>query len=144
MYLTGSRQHNLDSKVRLTLPAEYRREFSDKVILLPLPNLGALYGFTPEGFEAYVDGMFTDGYNARNPRDVKLRAGLNARATTVDIDSAGRIALGKVDGAAREKLGLVREVVIAGNGDHFEVWNPDRFTAEQESFEDDLEALMFG
>ena len=47
--------------------------------------------------------------------------------------------------AARcEALGVTGDVQIVGNGSRFEVWNAERFAAEQESFEDDLEALMFG
>ena len=49
MYLTGSKQFNLDAKARLTLPANYRKDFDGQVTLIPLHD--ALYGFTPEGFE---------------------------------------------------------------------------------------------
>ena len=106
-------------------------------------------GFTPEGFEAYVDGLFEYGDNHFDPRsrdDVRLRTGLWARAVEVDIDSAGRVALGKLDVAKpgmREKLGLTDAVTVVGAGDHFEVWNTETWTATQESLEDDLDALLF-
>ncbi len=142
MYLTGSRKHSLDSKVRLTLPADMRREFAEKVCLVPLND--ALYGFTPDGHRAWVDGFFPDGFNQRSRDDVRLRQLLNSRTVTVDIDSAGRIALGKVPEDVRAKLGLAGEVMVVGNDDHFELWNVEEWEKAQEAFDDDLEALMFG
>ena len=38
MYLTGSKQYNLDAKARLTLPAAYRKEFGEQVCLIPLKS----------------------------------------------------------------------------------------------------------
>ncbi|MGN0055937.1 MAG: division/cell wall cluster transcriptional repressor MraZ [Atopobiaceae bacterium] len=148
MYLTGSKQYNLDAKSRLTLPASYRKDFSDSVCLIPLKD--ALYGFTPEGFERWVDSFFNhDGrtFDPRNRRDVALRRMLTGNTVTVDIDSAGRVALGKLDMTdpkARERLGLVKDVTVVGVGDHFEVWSTQRWEAEQAAFADDIDALIYG
>lgn len=147
MYLTGSKQYNLDAKGRLTLPATYRKDFTDSVCLIPLKE--ALYGFTPEGFEAWVNSFFDrDGksFNPRNRKDVALRRMLTGSTVTVDIDSAGRIALGKLDALdanARERLGLKKDVTVVGVGDHFEVWNTQRWEEEQSSAMDALDALMY-
>ena len=145
MYLTGSKQFNLDAKGRLTLPATYRKEFDEQVILIPLQD--ALYGFTPDGFGQWVQSFFEkDGkkFEPSNRRQVALRRKLTSSAVTVDIDSAGRIALGRVDAAKREKLGLEREVTVVGVVDHFEVWNTERWTVMNEALDDDLDALMYG
>ncbi|MBR3318298.1 MAG: MraZ family transcriptional regulator [Atopobiaceae bacterium] len=144
MYLTGSKQFNLDSKGRLTLPATYRKDFDGQVILIPLTD--ALYGFTPEGFGQWVQSFFEkDGkkFEPGNRRQVALRRKLTGSAVTVDIDSAGRIALGKVDAAKREKLGLKRDVTVVGVVDHFEVWNTERWEIESAALDDDLDALMY-
>ena len=64
----------------------------------------------------------------------------------VDIDSARGVALGKLDAGkpgTRERLGLTSDVAVVGTGDHFEVWNTEKWNATQESIEDDLEALLF-
>ena len=147
MYLTGSKRFNLDAKARLTLPASYRKEFDGQVTLIPLHD--ALYGFTPEGFGQWVRSFFEkDGkkFEPGNRRHVALRRKLTGSAVTVDIDSAGRIALGKIDASdqtARERLGLVRDVTVVGVEDHFEVWNTQMWEAEQARLDDDLDALMF-
>lgn len=143
--LTGTFQRTLDSKVRITLPAEFRKEFEGKVCLISFN--GALYGFTPDGFKAWVDSLFERGdqhYDPRNIKDVRLRKGLTARCQTIDVDTAGRIALGKLGANTIQALGFEREVTIIGADDHFEIWDAQKWAIENASFEDDLFDLMFG
>jgi MraZ protein len=128
------------------LPANYRKQFEDNMLLL-IPLKDALYGFTPEGFGKWVNSFFEkDGkkFDAGNRKHVELRRMLTASAVPLDIDSAGRIALGKIDASARARLGLEREVTVVGVEDHFEVWNTARWEAEQADVADKLDALMFG
>ena len=141
MYLTGTYKHNLDAKSRVTLPASIRKQFDDKVCLVPVD--GAIYGFTPEGHEAWVRSFFPEGFNPRNKRDVKLSRMLTSMTVTVDLDSAGRLALGKVDPERVAKCGIEREVAVVGNNDHFEIWDASRFDEEQKEMEESLEDLMF-
>ena len=149
--LAGSYPMSVDAKARVTLPAVFRKQLArdDKRTIYLVPLNGCVNGFTPEGFEAYVDGLFEYGDNHFDPRsrdDVRLKTGLWARAVEVDIDSAGRVALGKLDASkpgTREKLGLLADVTVVGAGDHFEVWNTEKWNATQESLEDDLDALLF-
>ncbi|MCH3943585.1 MAG: MraZ family transcriptional regulator [Atopobiaceae bacterium] len=143
MYLTGSKQCTVDAKARLTLPASIRKEFDDKVCIVPID--GALHGFTPEGHKAFLDSLFPEGFNPHSRRDVKLRRALTSRTETIEIDSAGRICLGKVSQRDRESLGLERQVMVVGNDDHFEIWNSERWEAVQAAFTDeDLDALLYG
>lgn len=143
--LTGTFQRSLDSKSRFTLPAEIRKELSDQVCLIPLS--GVLYGFTPEGFRAWVNSQFEhDGktFNPSSRRDVRLKLGLTSRAKTIDVDSAGRIALGKVGAEVLAKLDLGRDLCIIGADDHFEVWNAEKWAIEDALLDADLDDLMFG
>lgn len=143
--LTGTYQRTLDSKGRTTLPNDHRKELGGKVCLIPFA--GALYGFTPDGFKAWVDGQFERGdqhYDPRNLSDVRLRRGLTAAAQTIEIDSAGRVALGKLGAKVLDKLGFGHDVTIIGADDHFEIWDAAKWEAENASYEDDLMELMFG
>ena len=149
--LAGSYPMSVDAKARVTLPAVFRKQLidGDKKTIYLVPMNGCVNGFTPEGFERFVDGLFEYGdhhYDPRSRKDVQLRTGLWASAVEVDIDSAGRVALGKLDAAkpgSREKLGLTADVTVVGAGDHFEVWDTKKWNEAQESFEDDLDALLF-
>lgn len=148
MYLFGSKNYTLDAKGRLTLPANYRKEFEDNVVLL-IPLKDALYGYTPESFGLWVNSFFErDGksFDARNRNHVELRRQLMGSAVPVEIDSAGRVALGKVDASdptARARLGLEREVTVVGVSDHFEVWNAQTWAAKRVNIADKLDSLIF-
>lgn len=150
--LAGSYPMSVDAKARVTLPAVFRKQLvngdSKTIYLLPLKE--CVNGFTPEGLERFIDGLFVENgenrFDARSRKDVQLRSRLWASAVEVDIDSAGRVALGKLDAAkagTRERLGLTADVTVVGAGDHFEVWNTDEWNATQDSFEDELDALLY-
>lgn len=143
--LTGTFQRTLDSKVRITLPAEFRKEFEGKVCLIPFQ--GALYGFTPDGFKAWVDSLFERGdqhYDPRNLKDVQLRKYLTASCQTIDVDAAGRVALGKLGAKTLQALNLGHDVAILGVDDHFEIWDAAKWEAQSASVEGEIFELMFG
>ena len=81
MYLTGTYKHNLDAKQRITLPAPFRKEFGEKVCLIPIG--GKILGFTPEGHQAWVESYFPNGYNPRSKKDERLRFLLTAKTMTL-------------------------------------------------------------
>ena len=149
--LTGAYPMSVDAKGRVTLPAVFRKQLVDetnKTILL-VPFDGCVNGFTREGFKAWVDGLFEYGdhhFDPRNRKDVMLKRGLMGSAVEIDVDSAGRVALGKLDvkPGTREKLGLVADVTVVGADDHFEVWNTDSWNALHAGGFEEIDSLMFG
>lgn len=150
--LAGSYPMSVDAKARVTLPAVFRKQLvdGDKKTIYLLPMKECVNGFTPAGLEQFIDGLFIERgenrFDPRSRRDVQLKTRLWASAVEVDIDSAGRVALGKLDGTkpgTRERLGLTADVMVVGAGDHFEVWNTEQWNATQESFEDELDALLY-
>ena len=143
MYLTGSKTVSVDAQGRITLPADYREEFKEsgnKVCLIYVK--GALWGFTPEGHQAWVESCFPEGFNPRSKKDKALRLGLNAKTVTVEIDKAGRVALGKIAPSDLEKLALGREAVVVGDADHFAVYNAEAWAAKQAELDIDIDALL--
>ncbi|MDO4848842.1 MAG: hypothetical protein Q4B45_03590 [Coriobacteriia bacterium] len=150
--LVGSYPMSVDSKARVTLPAMFRKEMceGDSKTIYLVPMKESVEGFTPAGFEAWIDSLFKkegEGYDSRSRKDVLLRRSLTSRAVPVDIDSAGRVALGKLDASkpgTREKYGLTGDVTIIGATDHFEVWNTEKWNEQQAAVDDELEELMFG
>ena len=150
--LAGSYPMSVDAKARVTLPAVFRKQLvdGDKKTIYLLPMKECVNGFTPAGLEQFIDGLFIERgenrFDPRSRRDVQLKTRLWASAVEVDIDSAGRVALGKLDGTkpgTRERLGLTADVTVVGAGDHFEVWNTEQWNATQESLEDELDALLY-
>ena len=140
MYLTGTYQHNLDAKQRLTLPADFRRQIDGTVYLVKV--MDCVYGFTPEGHKDYVESLFPGGFDPRDRKQDALRRAINAQTVMTDVDSAGRVSLSKMDAKVHQMLG--REVVVVGNTDHFEIWNAATWNEKQEALTDeDLAALLY-
>lgn len=143
--LTGQYNRTLDSKQRVTLPSDFRDAVGKKVCLINLE--GALQGFTPDGFRVWMDSLFErDGkhFDPRNRNDVRLKRALTSQAQTIEIDAAGRVALGKLGAKTLESLGFDREVVIIGADDHFEIWDAAAWDAEEDMLDSDLHQLMYG
>lgn len=141
MYLTGTYKHTLDAKSRIMLPSAFRKQLGETVCLVPLND--CIYGFTPESHRAWIERFFPGGINPRNRKDVALRAGLLSRTLTVELDGAGRLALGKLDASRLSACNIEREVAIVGVDDHFEIWNASKFEDQTKAFDDNLESLMF-
>ena len=135
MGMTGAYERNLDAKGRLSLPAPLREELGEHVRVFKALDVDALYVFSAEAFDKWVEGLFAgrEGHEGFNPRDIndqKLMRAINKRTTSMDVDSAGRIGLSE---SLRKQANLDREVTVVGNYDHLEVW--DRATADEDDDE---------
>lgn len=149
--LTGSYPMSVDTKGRITLPAVFRKQMltDDCKTIKLVPFGGCVNGFTPEGFKAFVDSLFDadGGFNPRDEKAVRLKRLITSQAVEVDVDSAGRVALGKLDAGGsktREKFDLFGDVVVVGNDDRFEVWNASTWAAATANADEDIDSLLFG
>jgi MraZ protein len=136
---TGSFNHKIDAKGRLSLPSEFRKILeSAELKVTPDPKKECLMVFANEGFTQWVDSLFESrgGYSPSNSLMFRQRTMLNSLAKSAEIDGSGRILL---NAAQREAVGLDREVVIVGNEDHFQIWDADRWNG---FFSDDLLASL--
>jgi MraZ protein len=151
----GTRRCTIDAKARLTLPADIRKDFPDKRVVLTPFKHECLYGFTPEGFERWINSLFESNgrsYDDRNANDRMLRRRLRGAAVELTLDSAGRLALGKLDAVdqslrpgtptRREQMGLDHDVMVIGNGDRFEVWNAEQWLANEAALDDMFDQLF--
>lgn len=114
----GQYEHTIDDKNRLTLPARYRQSFAGGVIVSRSLD-DCLNVHTRESWDesvaarlAALDSFSREG---REMRRVLFSAGSEA-----DLDKQGRVTLPAV---LMKKVGLGRDVVVAGVGDALEVWD---------------------
>ncbi|MBE7432910.1 MAG: division/cell wall cluster transcriptional repressor MraZ [Anaerolineales bacterium] len=130
----GQFQHNLDDKGRLMIPARFRE----------LLECGA---FITQGFdkclmvmtEAYFKQVYEriEAMNLADPTARMLRRLILANAYPIDVDKIGRIL---VPQNLRTFLGIANgELVVAGQGEYFEVWTPAAW-GEQMALLQDVEA----
>jgi MraZ protein len=127
----GYFQHNLDDKGRLMIPARYR----------DLLEGGA---FITQGFdkclmvmtEPYFKQVYEriEAMNLADPTARLLRRLILANAYPVEADKVGRILLPQ---NLRTFLGVESgELVVAGQGDYFEVWTPALWKEQMAQLQD--------
>ncbi len=123
---TGTFEHTLDPKGRVSLPAKIRKDLPQTVKTVLSLDKKAVYVFDPKAYKAWFDSFFPNGVNPRSTQDVKLQQRLMAFSEDSDIDSAGRIG---ISSKLRSLVGLEKDVTILGCGDHLEIVDRERFAA---------------
>jgi MraZ protein len=127
----GQFQHTLDDKGRLMVPARYR-------------DLLAAGAFITQGFDrclmVMTDGYFNEVYerinnmNIADPTARMLRRLILSNAYPVEADKVGRIL---VPQNLRQFLAVESgELIVAGQGEYFEVWTPAEWNAQMEKLQD--------
>jgi MraZ protein len=123
----GEYQHTLDAKGRVSMPRKFRDETGSRLVVSKgLEN--CLYVYPAEGYRGFLENLLGASDFDRNSRAV--RRFFTAGATEVEIDSAGRVSLTPV---LREFAKLGKDVIVAGVGDHVEIWDAGAWTAYEDA-----------
>lgn len=118
MAFRGTYDHSLDAKNRLTMPARFRGQLGEKVVLAR-GTANCVTVWTPDEFDAYVAAALANEHPL-SPRADQINRFFQANSHEVDIDSAGRVALPpRLMGHA----GITKEVVVTGVGSRLEIWD---------------------
>ena len=118
----GEYEHTIDDKNRLTLPARFRDALAGGVVLTR--GLDECLDVYPRAdWNGLVEARLAplDPFS-REARDLK-RFFFSA-ATDAELDKQGRVL---VPPALLKHAGLGREVVVAGDHDHLEIWDRGRW-----------------
>jgi len=127
----GQYQHTLDDKGRLMVPARYR-------------DLLAAGAYITQGFDKCLMVMTEEhfnevyailsGLNMADQSARMLRRLILSNAYQVEVDRVGRIL---VPQNLREFLGVPSgELIVAGQGEYFEVWTPAEWKSQMDSLHD--------
>ena len=121
----GQYAHSFDDKSRLTVPAKFREPLADGAFVVQgLDN--NLMVLTASAFETIYQRLMA--MNMMDPAARALRRIILGNAAQLELDSAGRILIPQV---LRDLAGLGNEAVLVGQGDYFEVWQPDLWKAQE-------------
>lgn len=136
----GEHENKIDSKYRLSIPADFRRELEEgdpKWEPGKNASMAIVYGDARrKHLEVFTlkDLMRVHLMIRKMPRGSAKRAALQrlyaTQAITATLDETGRIVL---PARVRDKLGLNGTATVVGNGETFEIWHPDTYAAEQDS-----------
>ncbi|MBR3298760.1 MAG: hypothetical protein IKI64_06090 [Clostridia bacterium] len=121
----GNSRNTIDAKGRITVPARWRSDLPDKLVVMfgigDNPEDKFLQFMTPATFEgaygAIASSSMTDGAFARAKRFIL------SNAEDITVDKSDRILIPQHLIRYAELSG---EVVLCGVGDHIQIWNPER------------------
>jgi len=132
--LLGTHEHTIDDKNRLTLPARFRESFADGVVVTRGLDR-CLHAYRREDWVRLVDDRLAP-LDPLSKETRQLQRFLFSGASEADLDKQGRVMIPAplIDHAA-----LGREVVVAGTGDHLEIWDRDAWRREVTEFEGSAE-----
>ncbi len=134
--LSGEFKHTLDAKGRIFIPAKFRSDLGQTVMI-------------SRGFGKYLTVYSIDEWKSFMSRLDKLGQGKQARelqryvsrnCTQAELDAQGRIS---VDASQREFAGLVKEVSFVGMTHYVEMWDSALLDKETESYNsEEFDALL--
>ncbi|MDR2613575.1 MAG: cell division/cell wall cluster transcriptional repressor MraZ [Deltaproteobacteria bacterium] len=122
-------RHTLDEKGRLTLPGFVRDVLArssapEQLWLGWMPGDACLNAY-PKETMAELEAEWADPSRfASTAQHSDFQRLFRSRLETVTTDKAGRILLPP---SKRELAGITKDVVVNGNGDKFEIWEPARY-----------------
>lgn len=150
-HFTGTHDHRMDDKGRVSLPTEFRRVLdavgsSGALYIVPqLDNPSAHAVFTIDAYSALIDRHNTTDYpSVAHQRRMEQK--LIARASQIQVDDMGRVVISK---PLRGLIDLQKDVRFVGNASRFEIWRPDAHDAfeavlAEEVADDDLHIDLRG
>ena len=137
----GEFTHNLDSKGRLTLPAKYREQLKQGLVVTRNPD-GKCLLLYPMAEWAVVAKRISD-LPLANRQSALLRRVMFSAAEDLMLDKQGRILLSQ---RLRKFAQIDGSVVLAGMNTFIELWNPDVWDEQvlQQLGQDGLDEDLFG
>jgi MraZ protein len=138
----GTSHHTLDDRGRIVLPKKYRERLKGNLIMFYWME-ESIVVLPPEAQENWEEELLS-----RVP--IYTREGRNFermfRAFSFDeieMDKQGRV---PIPASLREKVGLGREAVLVGVGNHLEIWDrkrwDDMIEAETPQYAENCEASL--
>ncbi len=129
----GQYGHNIDSKGRTIIPSKYREGLGDTFVITRGLD-GCLFLYPMPEWEKFVDKL---QQLPSSQKTRKIQRQFLSKAMEVSLDKQGRILV------LRASAGLEKEVVFAGMMNRVEVWDKERFAAEElEEEEVSLDSIM--
>ncbi|MEW6031609.1 MAG: division/cell wall cluster transcriptional repressor MraZ [Bacillota bacterium] len=130
----GEFRHTIDDKGRLSLPAKFRLELGERVVITKGLER-CLFVFPMKEFEALVERLKGLPLGRKEAREFSRF--LLAGSTDVEVDGHGRVLIPQ---NLREYAGLERETVVIGVSSRVEVWDRQAYDDFSDRASDEFEA----
>ena len=134
--LIGQYEHTIDNKKRLALPAKFRGELGDKVIITRGIE-GCLAVYTEAEWKIMSDKLGALTISQAEARSFTRM--ILAGAMEVSLDKLGRIL---VPDYLKEYSGLKKNVVICGLSNRLEIWDSEKWEAYKKEAEKGVDEIV--
>ena len=134
--LIGQYEHTIDAKKRLALPAKFRGELGDKIIITRGIE-GCLAVYTEKEWKIMSDklGSLTISQAEARAFNRMILAG----AMEVALDKLGRIL---VPDYLKDYAGLKKNVVICGLSNRLEIWDSEKWETYKKAAEKGVDEIV--
>ena len=122
--MTGQYQHSIDAKGRLFIPAKLREELGDTFYVTISATDRCLTVYSEAGWDKLTEQFESLPYSKAR-KVIRL---IFANAAKCEPDAQGRILLPQ---KLRDYADLKKEVVVAGLATRAEIWNAEKWTAQE-------------
>lgn len=127
----GAVQISLDAKGRLSVPAKHRDALTEggsaEVVLTAHPHRCLI--LYPQAAWVPIESKLTS-LSSFNPQTSGIQRMIVGQADVMSLDSAGRLMVNPV---LRKFARLEKEVMMVGQGSHFELWDVGAWDLQLES-----------
>lgn len=133
--LIGEHKHVLDSKKRVSLPAKFRKEMGNEVVITHGLD-SCLFIYTISEWEKVAERLSHMSMGAADSRS--FNRFMLAGATLTEIDSIGRILVPEF---LKDFAGLKDRVVVIGVHSRLEIWDEEKWKAYKGEIEKQADKL---
>lgn len=118
----GEYQHTLDDRGRLSLPKKIRAELGSVEVVLTRGFENCIFGYQKSTWLEEAKKQLDIPVFEEKGRS--LRRYVFSAAVTGELDKLGRIL---IPANLKEYAGILNEVMVIGAGDHFEIWDSQKW-----------------
>ncbi|AGR41475.1 division/cell wall cluster transcriptional repressor MraZ [Spiroplasma taiwanense] len=122
--LFGSFEHNLDNKLRVTIPSKLRNKLGELIYVTRSIDGQCLELRTPEVFKKWYEELQSQNKLLSSTRTI-VRT-IFSNTDELSIDNSGRI---KLPSNLLEEVGISKTVQITGAGEWIEIWDKEKHQA---------------
>ncbi len=131
--LLGEYQPSIDNKHRLALPKNLRDEVRGNQIIITKGFEDCILGYAKDDWEAEAYKHLETSISDAPSRHLKQY--LYSGASEAALDDQGRFV---IPGNLTDYAGIENEIVVIGAGDHFEIWDPEKWEEHLEKIEGEV------
>ncbi|MBO5200567.1 MAG: cell division/cell wall cluster transcriptional repressor MraZ [Clostridia bacterium] len=117
--LIGGSDHNVDKKGRVFIPARFKADFGENMVICACVfGNKCLWGFTEEGFERFCNKLNKFSYDQTQ----EMYRVLSDGAAFADFDASGRVL---IPSELRSFADIESSVHIVGMKNYIEIWSSE-------------------